>query len=288
MTKSDFIEQLTSPELLNKTHIQGLQKIVHDFPYCQSAHVLLTKAFHVSENLNFESELKKTAAYASDRKQLHQLLFVESEPNITEESNSTTAGEVIRPEEVVIIDQIQEDNADSFKDDFLEKQIVTSAINNSILLEVSNDIPDISELSNKDKEYNEEQIESNLDPINEFNEDENHSFSEWLNFFGNDNAEISSSINLVIENESSSRNRVRHEQNSTVQEKADFYSASKMAKLSVQENDDLVTETLATIYTDQGNFEKAIKAFEKLQLKYPEKRVYFAGRIKKIQNQLNS
>ena len=74
---------------------------------------------------------------------------------------------------------------------------------------------------------------------------------------------------------------------SSNKEKAEFYSASKMAKLSVQEDDDLVTETLASIYADQGNFDKAIKAFEKLQLKYPEKRVYFAGRIKKIQNQLN-
>ncbi|MFT4757660.1 MAG: hypothetical protein ACI91R_002317, partial [Vicingaceae bacterium] len=36
------------------------------------------------------------------------------------------------------------------------------------------------------------------------------------------------------------------------------------------------------------HFEKAIKAFEKLQLKYPEKSSYFAGRIKDIQNQLNT
>ena len=70
--------------------------------------------------------------------------------------------------------------------------------------------------------------------------------------------------------------------------KQEFYSASKMAKLSVQEDDDLVTETLANIYAEQGNEEKAIKAFEKLQLKYPEKKVYFAGRIKEIENQLNS
>jgi len=69
--------------------------------------------------------------------------------------------------------------------------------------------------------------------------------------------------------------------------KKEFYSAAKMARLSVQENDDLVTETLASIYADQGKYEKAIQAFKKLQLKYPEKSSYFASRIKSIEQKLN-
>ncbi|MFV0592606.1 MAG: tetratricopeptide repeat protein [Draconibacterium sp.] len=52
---------------------------------------------------------------------------------------------------------------------------------------------------------------------------------------------------------------------------------------SVSENDELITETLANIFFQQKNYDKAIDAFEKLSLKYPEKSIYFASRIKEIE-----
>jgi len=51
---------------------------------------------------------------------------------------------------------------------------------------------------------------------------------------------------------------------------------------SLREDDDLLTETLARIYLQQGYHQKAIVAFEKLSLKYPEKSIYFASQIEKI------
>jgi len=54
------------------------------------------------------------------------------------------------------------------------------------------------------------------------------------------------------------------------------------------ENDDFVTETLATIYAQQGYYKKAIQIFEKLSLKYPEKSTYFAAHIEKIKNLMNN
>jgi len=52
---------------------------------------------------------------------------------------------------------------------------------------------------------------------------------------------------------------------------------------STSENDEIITETLANILLQQKNYEKAQDAYRKLSLKYPEKSVYFATRIKEIE-----
>ena len=48
------------------------------------------------------------------------------------------------------------------------------------------------------------------------------------------------------------------------------------------ESMDFVTETLAAIYADQGYYEKAIDAYAKLILLYPEKSSYFASLVNEI------
>jgi hypothetical protein len=67
-------------------------------------------------------------------------------------------------------------------------------------------------------------------------------------------------------------------------------SASPMESQSQLEevSDELVTETLAMIYLQQGYYKKAIQIFDKLSLKYPEKSTYFAAHIEKIKNLMNN
>ena len=47
-------------------------------------------------------------------------------------------------------------------------------------------------------------------------------------------------------------------------------------------NELLVTETLAKLYVEQENYDKAIQTYKILILKFPEKNSYFASAIKKI------
>jgi hypothetical protein len=69
--------------------------------------------------------------------------------------------------------------------------------------------------------------------------------------------------------------------------KATIYNPVNMARKSTVQPDDVVTETLAMIYAQQGNFEKAISFYEKLSLKFPEKSVYFVTLIQDLKNKQN-
>ena len=70
--------------------------------------------------------------------------------------------------------------------------------------------------------------------------------------------------------------------------KSAFYSPINMARRSIIESDDIVSETLANIYAQQGNFQKAISFYTKLSLRFPEKSRYFAALIKELENKLNT
>ena len=114
----------------------------------------------------------------------------------------------------------------------------------------------------------------------EFDKEETHSFNEWLKLsqakpiqrIEEIENKLQKKVNL-IEDFIANRDRKPNKE---------FYSASDKAKESVEFHFDIVTETLAKVYLEQGHYEKAKAAYHQLSLKYPQKSSLFASQIELI------
>ena len=105
-----------------------------------------------------------------------------------------------------------------------------------------------------------------------------HSFLDWISIVQTKKIVRSKKqnpdeiINIFLEKKPKIKNNTKQK----------FFNASENARKSIKENNDIFTETLAKVYAKQEHFEKAILAYQKLSLKYPQKSSYFADQIKVI------
>ncbi|PXX96953.1 hypothetical protein DF185_20145 [Marinifilum breve] len=134
-------------------------------------------------------------------------------------------------------------------------------------------------------------LKEDEDPKEETSKEEDRSFTDWMEVV--DKGEETSKsepektaepkkknldlIDNFIQNEPSIQRNIK------VADKQEDISAD-----SVRENDSFMSETLASIYVKQRLFDKAIAVYRKLELKNPEKNVYFASQIEKIEKLKNS
>jgi hypothetical protein len=144
----------------------------------------------------------------------------------------------------------------------------------------------------------------------EFRKNDTHSFSEWLQLTKakpidrSDNVKISAtSQKTATETSNTSNKRQRDEKliEKFIQDKPTLISKGRSSnKKDIQQQSEipatsynqapeaLMTETLAKVYLQQKNYLKAIKAYEILILKYPEKSGFFADQIRAIEKLTNT
>ena len=109
-------------------------------------------------------------------------------------------------------------------------------------------------------------------------ENTKNSFIKWLKVSKHLSNNESSQESL-IENFLKVTPKINPEKNTS---NTDLASDFKLTKK------EFMTETLAKIYFNQNKFEEAIRAYEILSLKYPEKISLFADQIKTIKNSLKN
>ena len=211
----NILKYIHSPENIQTKDIAVIDSLLIEFPYYQTAQLLLSKGLLNTNSLLYNRQLKKTAAYALERKQLFNLIT----------QNKTKKISLIK-----------------------EKK------NKDLMLGT---------------------------PI-KFEKEEKHSFSEWLTL-----SKIKKINRQPTPQQTDLINKFIHNKTTISKpKKGVFFKATDVAKEALIENSELITPTLAKVYLEQGHYKKAILAYKKLSLKYPEKNSFFANQIKLI-NKLN-
>jgi hypothetical protein len=119
-------------------------------------------------------------------------------------------------------------------------------------------------------------------------------FTSWMSTFVEDKNQDSTSkkqLEIPQKEEGNPKIEKEKEKNKEIsvveKRKNEFFSPLQKARESLDETRLPVSETLAKVYAAQGNYPKAIVAYEKLSLKFPEKKSFFALQIETLKRKLN-
>ena len=154
----------------------------------------------------------------------------------------------------------------------LDRKKLFSLITLNKAKQTQKEVPAIKEV------VKQEEVDLELGKPLEFDENESHSFSEWMAL-----SKVKKIDRTPKEKPSDLIDSFIYKKVGISKPKKEaFFKAVDVAKESLIENNDLVTPTLAKVYLEQGHYNKAISAYEKLILKYPKKNSFFANQIKLI------
>ena len=281
MNKEEFIDIMHHPDKLDSTTLDGLRTLVNEFPYAATARILLSVNQYKEKNVRYESELRTTAIYAGDRGMLKKHIDRAGEQNVRivlpdEEAHPSTSEQLKPTEKVqseVDREEVKPKMTDLSGEEVKESPIVPpkeQVGKPESEADISMSIQELKDIVNRhiDELEKERLLENEPVALPSFDETEDDSGKP------KSKDEI---LNEFIRN-----------QPSISRPKAAFFNPAEKARESIVDQESIISETLATIYYDQGHLQKAVKIYQKLSLKYPEKSTYFAALIKKAEKELNT
>jgi hypothetical protein len=301
-----IISYIDHPEQMDQSALPILQDLISKYPYCQTFHLLNAKVQHNTNEIMFDATLRQTAAYAANRKVLYYLIHqhnatVSTIPAIVELAPEieTEVETAITMQDEIIADLVQETSIDQ-PENISELQNEPSEIIQAEegafsftqwLQKKSGKTSPVISATNLPTKTNirldtSEEIKSLIqDEIGELIL--GNVFSEG--YFASDAALAKKPIVgnqkevALIESFIHSG----HPKVIKVNKDEKVVNLENKARKSAIDTLIPVSETLAAIYVKQKLFNKGIEAYEKLSLKYPEKKAYFASLIEEIKSEIN-
>ena len=253
---------LNNPNAIDESQTLALETITQEYPYFQAIRALYLKGLYNLKSYRYNFELKKTAAHITDRSVLFDFITAANFKTIDKE----------------LIEKQQNEINDIVVENF---EVLNSiALQKTILL---NQFKALNKETEKPLSPLEEKLEINT-PL-QFNLNEKHSFFEWLQLtkIAPINREVSYNNDEVNEDKKKKIELIDKFIESNPKIGPIKETTSTNLNLNrIEEPTHLMTETLARIYLEQKKYNKAIQAYEILILKYPEKSIFFADRIKDI------
>lgn len=280
MNKEKFISFMQNPDSINKESMDELSYLINEFPYCQSAHILLTLSHFKEDNILFDSSLKTTAIYVGNRRILKKHIdrlssdsksFVFHDEGIVEkEKVKKDTNEATVPQEEKKTDTIDQTKTVADNKSHKESKIIKKVT-------VKTEPPMEKEPGDINKSRSLAELKKIVERrIREIEREKKEKAGE----IPKRNQPVVKSNDLIdtfIKN-----------QPGISRQNANFFNAKEVAASSIVDQDNIVSETLANIYIDQGHIEKGINIYQKLSLKFPEKSSYFAALIEKAEKEHNN
>lgn len=304
MRKEELIRYLANPGALGKAELSAIEQMIEVYPFCQTFQVLKAKAIHNLGLIESDLTLKKAALYASNRQSLYYTIYkvpVELQ-EVKQEIKSEVAIEI---EEEIIEDTVREteifidvveeqiNQTEEIEEvDYAEESPIEQEEKPSEVLGfgawLHRTAPRLSKTTTKKPIIR-------LDTSEEIKPLVEDAIGELIlgNVF-NEGYLIKADEKLSSEEANGSKSSliedfINSDHPKVIKLKKDELpnSVENKAKRSADDSDVPVSETLAQIFVKQKLFGKAIAAYEKLSLKYPEKKPYFAGLIEEIKKEIN-